>query len=73
MQGLADRFAEASIVPIACRDDAVHVAAAVLSSQDVLVSWNFRHMVNRRRRSMINLVNASAGLPTIEIVTPAEP
>jgi hypothetical protein len=48
MQTLADQYVEASIIPIAYHDDAVHIAAAVLSGVDVLVSWNFRHLVNRR-------------------------
>lgn len=53
-------------------NDAVHVAAAVLTRQDVLVSWNFRHLVNRRRRALINQVNVSSGWPSIEIVAPPE-
>jgi predicted nucleic acid-binding protein len=72
MQSLADEYVRAQIIPEAFRDDAVHVAAAVLGGQEVLASWNFRHMVNRRRRSLVNLLNESRGLNLIEIVTPAE-
>jgi hypothetical protein len=72
MHVLADKYVDAAIIPVAYRDDAVHIAAAVLSGQDVLVSWNFRHLVNRRRRFLVNLLNASRGLPTIEILTPPE-
>ena len=53
-------------------DDAIHVAVAVLSRRDVLVSWNFRHLVNRLRRALVNEVNILAGHPTIEIVAPPE-
>jgi hypothetical protein len=53
-------------------NDAVHVAAATLSRQDVLVSWNFKHLVNRRRRAMVCGVNAAAGLPPIDILSPPE-
>jgi hypothetical protein len=45
-EGLLDR----SVLPPSARDDALHVAIAVVSRQDILVSWNFRHLVNRRRR-----------------------
>ena len=48
------------------------MAAAVLTRQDVLLSWNFKHLVNRRRRAQINEENISLGLPTIEIVAPPE-
>jgi hypothetical protein len=41
----------------------LHVAACVLTLQDILVSWNFRHLVNRRRRALINEVNIARGLP----------
>ena len=53
-------------------NDAVHVVAATLSRQDVLVSWNFKHLVNRRRRAMVCGVNATAGLPPIDILSPPE-
>src|SRR5438105_1474501 len=55
MNELADAYVHALVIPGPYRDDAVHVAAAVISGQDVLASWNFRHLVNRRRRSLINL------------------
>jgi hypothetical protein len=48
------------------------VPAAVLTRQDILVSWNFKHLVNRRRRALINDLNVAGNLPTIEIVAPPE-
>lgn len=72
MHALAGKYVAHDIIPPAFEDDALHIAAAVLSGQDILVSWNFRHLVNRRRRAMVNLLNASRGLPTIEILTPPE-
>ena len=47
-------------------------ARFVQSIQDILLSWNFKHMVNRRRRIKINEVNVSLGLPNIEIIAPPE-
>src|SRR5687767_6634728 len=52
MQLLADEYVRAGIIPDVYRDDALHIAIAVISGQDILASWNFRHMVNRRRRSL---------------------
>jgi len=54
------------------RVDALHVAAAVLGRMDVLVSWNFRHLVNRRRRNLLAAHNSTLGLPVIEILSPPE-
>lgn len=72
MTVLAKRYVENRIFSPAMLNDAIHVAAAVVSDQDVLLSWNFKHLVNRRRRAEINAVNASAGLRTLEILAPSE-
>ena len=69
---LAERYLTCDVFTRAMANDALHVAAAVLSRYDVVLSWNFRHLVNRRRRALINEVNTLLGLPTIEIVAPAE-
>ncbi len=52
--------------------DARHVAIATVSGIDVLVSWNHRHLVNRRRREAFNGVNAILGYRHLEIVSPPE-
>jgi hypothetical protein len=72
MQTLGQRYVHEGVFTPAMINDAVHVAAAVLSRQDVLLSWNFRHLVNRRRRARVNEVNVEAGLSTIEILAPPE-
>lgn len=53
-------------------NDVMHVAAAVLNRQDILLSWNFKHLVNRRRRARINDINIMLGFPTLEILAPPE-
>lgn len=72
MTELARRYIDAGVFTAVTFNDALHVAAAVLTRQDVLVSWNFRHLVNRRRRAEINQVNVSHGLPSMEILAPPE-
>ncbi len=72
MRSLADRYVEQKVFSPLMFNDALHVAAAVVTGQNVLLSWNFKHLVNRLRRAKINDVNTSLGLPTIEIVAPPE-
>src|SRR5207245_6338427 len=72
MRALAEKYLLAGAFTRTRYNDAVHVAAATLSRQDVLVSWNFKHLVNRRRRAMVCGVNATAGLPPIDILSPPE-
>jgi predicted nucleic acid-binding protein len=72
MRDLANQYVSAGVFSTATHNDALHVVAAVLTRQDVLVSWNFKHLVNRRRRAMVNQVNVLSGLPTIDVVAPPE-
>jgi predicted nucleic acid-binding protein len=52
--------------------DAHHVAIAVCHGCQILVSWNFKHIVNRRPRQWVNLVNTEMGYPPIELLSPPE-
>jgi predicted nucleic acid-binding protein len=72
MTELAEKYIVAGAFTDTMFNDAVHVAAATLSGQNVLVSWNFRHLVNRRRRAVVWGVNAMEGLPAIDILSPPE-
>ena len=69
---LAQAYLDAGVLGEASRADAEHVAVAALARVDVLVSWNFRHIVNLNRIRLFNGVNMQRGLPTLEIRTPKE-
>ncbi|GDY23730.1 hypothetical protein LBMAG56_50770 [Verrucomicrobiota bacterium] len=72
MRRLAEMYIAEGAFTRSMTNDSVHVAAATLSRQDVLVSWNFKHLVNRRRRAMVAGVNAREGLPVLDILSPPE-
>jgi len=44
----------------------------VLSGMDYLLSWNFRHIVRRKTKDVVRMVNTLNGVSQIEIMTPAE-
>ena len=52
--------------------DPLHIALASVARVDVLVSWNFKHIVNLRRIHLYNAVNIKNGYPLLEIRTPRE-
>jgi len=52
--------------------NALNLAASVQTRQDVLLSWDFRNLVNRRTRFLIRVANDSANLPAVDILTPQE-
>jgi len=53
-------------------DDARHIAIATVNNLDVLVSWNFKHIVNINRIHQYNAVNIRHKYKAIEIRTPRE-
>ncbi len=52
--------------------DAQHIAIATVNKVDVLVSWNFKHIVNLRRIKLYNSINLKNGYPLLEIRSPRE-
>jgi len=52
--------------------DAQHIAIATIEKVDILVSWNFKHIVNINRIHAFNSVNIRLGYPLLEIRTPRE-
>jgi predicted nucleic acid-binding protein len=71
-QELARAYLAAGVVPARYIADAIHIAVAVLGGADILVSWNFQHLVRRSTRLLVNYVNARRGLPPLEILAPPE-
>ncbi len=69
---LAEKYISEKVVGVSCLDDARHIAMATIARADVLVSWNFRHIVNISRIRGYNSVNHRLGYPMIEIRTPPE-
>jgi hypothetical protein len=52
--------------------DALHIAVATVIGVDVLVSWNFKHIVNLNKIKSFNSVNIKEGYNILEIRTPRE-
>ena len=69
---LADKYIDAKVVGKTNRADCQHIAIATLSKADVLVSWNFKHIVNLDRIRGYNGINYQNGHNMIEIRTPKE-
>jgi predicted nucleic acid-binding protein len=65
-------YLDAHIVSSRWEADALHVAVATVSLCPVIVSWNFKHIVNFRRIPLYNGVNLTHGFQAIAIHTPQE-
>jgi len=69
---LADTYIAEKVVGKISLEDCRHIALATINKVDVLVSWNFKHIVNLDRIKGYNSVNYRLGYPMIEIRSPKD-
>jgi hypothetical protein len=71
-ESLAQAYLQRSIVPPRYSDDALHIALATTADVDLLVSWNFKHIVHYDKIRLFNAVNMELGYKTLQIYSPRE-
>ena len=69
---LADAYINENVVGYTSRTDCFHIAMATIEKVDILVSWNFKHIVNVNRIRGYNSVNLRLGYAVIDIRSPKE-
>jgi predicted nucleic acid-binding protein len=69
---LADKYIKENVIPAVYRDDALHIALASVKGLDILVSWNFKHLVKHKTRMEVAGINTLLGYKVIDICTPWE-
>jgi len=69
---LAETYINEKILSQSSLDDAYHIALATVNRLDVLVSWNFKHIVNYHKIKLFNSINLKLGYPEIDIRSPKE-
>jgi hypothetical protein len=69
---LADKYIEEKVVGKTSREDCFHIALATIHKADILVSWNFKHIVNVFRIRGYNAVNLKLGYAQIDIRSPKD-
>ena len=67
---LAMQYLNAGVLRKKSFDDCQHIAYACVYNCDMVVSWNFKHMVNIKTISGIKAVNALAGYKEMQICPP---
>ncbi len=69
---LANRYIKEKAVSKTYFNDSLHIAIATVNLAHILVSWNYKHIVNISRIRLYNSVNLKYGYPELEIRTPME-
>ncbi|GHV18542.1 hypothetical protein FACS18949_16740 [Clostridia bacterium] len=71
MVEIAGKIVDLGILRQKSYDDCQHIAAAVVSECDVIVSWNFSHIVNPKTINGVKAVTALEGYRGLLIYTPS--
>lgn len=69
---LAQKYLDEKVVGKTSADDCRHIATATIHKVDILVSWNFKHIVNVFRIRGYNSINLRYGYSQLDIRSPKE-
>lgn len=69
---LAEKYIQAKIIPEKYKNDALHIAIAVVNKLDAIISWNMQHIVKLKTIIGVNRINKRLKYQEILINTPEE-
>ena len=69
---LATEYIDENVVGKTSYADCLHIALATIYQADLLVSWNFKHIVNVERIRGYNSINLKNGYKQLDIRSPRE-
>jgi len=69
---LASDYIEEKVVGRTSFADCLHIALATINRADILISWNFKHIVNIEKIRGYNSINIKNGYKQLEIRSPRE-
>ena len=68
---LAGKFIDFGILKEKSFDDCQHIAAAILAGCDIIISWNFKHIVNVKTVKGVKVVTTLEGYKDLLIYPPS--
>ena len=71
VEDLAQEFVRLGILKEKSMDDCRHIATALLAKCDVIVSWNFKHIVNDKTIEGVKTISKTKGFDGIKIYCPS--
>jgi len=69
---LASEYLSEKVVGQTSYSDCLHIGLATIIQADLLVSWNFKHIVNIQRIRGYNSINIKNGYKSLEIRSPRD-
>jgi len=69
---LVESYTTHSVLSSRFYNDMLHIALATIAEVDILVSWNFKHIVRLDKIRLFNAVNLEQGYKPLTIYSPRE-
>ena len=69
---LAELYLKKGALPAKSYADALHIAYAASHRIEILVSWNFKHIVKHKTRLLTAQINTQKGLSMVDLCSPEE-
>ncbi len=69
---LVEAYKKNKILTPKFTEDLMHIALATVANVDIVVSWNFKHIVHFDKIRQFNAINLKMGYKDIEIYSPRE-
>lgn len=67
---LAGKFIDFGVLRQKSLDDCMHIAAAIVYNCDIILSWNFKHIVNYKTIRGVKVVTTAEGYKDVLIYPP---
>jgi predicted nucleic acid-binding protein len=67
---LSIAIAQQKLLPEKSVNDRLHIAAAIMSGCNILVSWNFKHLVNVKTIDGVRMISIANNLNPVDIYSP---
>lgn len=68
---LTEEYIRRGVIPVRHIEDAIHIAVASFYGPDILISWNFEHIVKLKTKREVNVINVLIGYNQLEIIEPS--
>lgn len=67
---LAEKFIDFGVLKKKSFDDCQHIATAIVSDCDIIISWNFKHIVNVKTIRGVKVITTMEGFKDLLIYQP---
>jgi hypothetical protein len=71
VEELSREFIRLGILKEKIMDDCMHIATALLAKCDIIVSWNFKHIVNDKTIEGVKIISKTKGFDSMKIYCPS--